>query len=144
MDQFFRSRALPDVSSHEWIAQANAISPFDFRLTDKDGDERHVDAKSTSGRFANPVYMSIAEIRHAVHGGAPYDIFRLYNVKETSASLKIARNVGLQLASVLNTLKDIPEGVSVDSLSFEPSFFDFDSKDFSIEVAGEGDDETVE
>lgn len=122
LDQFFRTPDLSGISSHEWVAQTNAISPFDFRLIVEDGSERHSDAKSTSGKFTNPIYMSVAEILHAVNSGIPYDIYRLFNVNETSASLRVARNVGPRLTLALDALKLIPTGVSVDSLSFEPSF----------------------
>lgn len=141
LDQFFRTPDLSGISSHEWVAQTNAISPFDFRLIVEDGSERHSDAKSTSGKFTNPIYMSVAEILHAVNSGIPYDIYRLFNVNETSASLRVARNVGPRLTLALDALKLIPTGVSVDSLSFEPSFFEFETTDHLIEVTDLGESE---
>lgn len=143
LDQFLRSPGLPDVLSYEWVAQTNAISPFDFRLGAEGDGERHADAKSTSGKFENPIYLSIAEVRHAVEDGVPYDIFRLYDVKETSAFLKIAKDVGPRLALVLTSLKGMPAGVRVDSLSFDPLFFDFDSETYCLEVAVDDDEEVV-
>lgn len=133
LDLFLTSPGLPWVTSHEWVAQTNAISPFDFLLAAEAG-LRHADAKSTSGKFANPIYLSIAELIHAVDDDAPYDIFRLYQVTEESARLRIARDIGSRLRPVLDALKNVPHGASVDSLSFEPSFFDFEDEEYLIET----------
>lgn len=137
LDQFLQSAGLPELFTYEWVAQANAISPFDFRLNFVPGGERHADAKSTSGDFLNPVHLSTAEIHHAVNSGIPYDIFRLFNVKDTSATLRVAKDIRPQLISVLSALNVLPAGVRVDSLSFDPSFFDFDTEAHSIESASD-------
>ena len=71
---------------------------------------------------------------YAVDDDAPYDIFRLYQVTEESARLRIARDIGSRLRPVLDALKNVPHGASVDSLSFEPSFFDFEDEEYLIET----------
>ncbi len=126
LNQFFLSTPFEEIEEHEWVSQINAISPFDFSLITKDRSFRHVDAKSTSGKFDNPVFLSLAEIKHAAKCIIPYDIYRLYNVTETSASLRIARDVGSLFASVLTSLKDLPSEVNVNTFSFDPSFFTFE------------------
>lgn len=127
LDQLFRANQYPDVAGHEWVAKINAISPFDFRLSMSDGVERHVDAKSTAGPFQNPIHLSLGEIRHAMHSGVPYDIFRLYEVKEYSACFRVAKNIAAQLAPVLEVITALPDGVDVDSLSFAPDVFTFET-----------------
>ena len=124
LDVFLRSRDLPDVSSHVWVSQENAISPYDFMINGCSG-ERHADAKSTSGKFSNPIYLSSAELKHAVESGVPYDIYRLYEVREAGALLRVAHDVGLKLGPVLKALDAFPPGVAVDSISFVPDFFEF-------------------
>lgn len=134
LDAFFMSGKDPLVSTHEWISQDNAISPFDFLVNEPGGAIRHVDAKSTSGRFDTSLYLSTAEIHHALTSGVPYDIYRLHGVKETGAKLRIARDIRKQLEPVVEVLSSLPEGVSVDSLSFKPAYFSFDAEESSIET----------
>lgn len=140
LDQFFQTEGWPGLSVHKWTAQVNAISPYDFLLNFGAASERHADAKSTSGDFSNRVHLSIAEIHHAVNSGIPYDIFRLYNVKETSALLRVARDIKLQLVPVLAALTAVPKGANVDSLSFDPSFFEFDIDAHTIKIVSDDDD----
>ncbi|WP_298236586.1 DUF3883 domain-containing protein [uncultured Azohydromonas sp.] len=124
----------PGSGEYEWVSRANAISPFDFRFSHGTHAERHIDAKSTSGPFERPIYMSVAEIRHAVHSGIPYDIYRLFHVTEDAAVFRIARDVGPKLAEILDALVHLPTGASVESLSFDPSFFEFSLMPHTIGV----------
>lgn len=134
LDAFLAEDGLPDLDSHTWTSQENAISPFDFLLRMKDGGIRHVDAKSTAAKFETPLYLSTAEIRHALSSDVPYDIFRLYEVNESGANLRIARDIKKSLSSLQRALAELPKGVRVDSLAFEPKFFDFDEKILRIDV----------
>lgn len=127
LNGFFDAKLISDLASHTWVSQENAISPNDFMLTMNSGEIRHADAKSTSGDFGAPIYLSMAEIRHAVNSDVPYDIYRLYNVKEFGAQVRIALNIKARLIPLLGSLAGVPEGVRIDSLSFTPDFFDFSS-----------------
>lgn len=122
----------PEVERHEWVARENAISPFDFNVV-IDGVERHVDAKSTSGRFASPVYLSVGEIRHATGPGITYDIYRLFEVTDEAAKFRVAKNIGARLSPVVDWLGNLPAGVSVDTMSFAPDFFGFEPEVFEID-----------
>lgn len=137
MNQFLATTEIHAVSSYEWTSQINAISPYDFCLVMATGETRHADAKSTSGTFSAPLYLSTAEIRHSLSSGIPYDIYRLYNVKPTSAVLRVARDVKSELETVMASLNGLPEGVRVDSLSFDPSFFSFEADEHSIVFAAD-------
>lgn len=137
MKHFLDSSASHGVASHDWVSQTNAISPYDFLLVMTSGEKRHADAKSTSGPFASPLYLSTAEIRHALSSGVPYDIYRFYNVKASSGELRVARDVKGKLETVITSLSGVPAGVRVDSLSFDPSFFTFDEVVHPISLAPE-------
>jgi hypothetical protein len=132
LDYYFETAAPANVAVYEWVADVNAISPFDFKLTLDDGTARHVDAKSTGGAFNSPLYLSMSEIRHALGSGIPYDLCRLYNVTDSGATMRIAKDIASKLEPVLASLKGVPKGVNVDSLSFNPAYFDFDSKEIAI------------
>ena len=129
------------IASHEWVAKANAISPYDFLLTQHDDSLRHVDAKSTAGPFKNPIHLSLNEIRHALSSGVPYHLCRLYNVKETGATFRVARNIAGPLLPIADVLSALPTGVKVDSLSFRPEFFEFSERETVIEYDKDADGE---
>lgn len=134
---YFESGEQADVAAHVWVSDVNAISPYDFQLTLTTGQRVHVDAKSTSGPFANKLHMSLGEIQCALSSGVRYDLYRLFNVGESSASLRVARDVSSKLVNVAAGLAALPSGVAVDSLSFEPDFFDFEPTETLIEYPEE-------
>lgn len=140
LDAYLSSAGLTQGISHAWTSQENAISPFDFLVTTADGQTRHVDAKSTAAKFETPLYLSTAEIRHALSSEVPYDIYRLYEVKETGANLRIARDIKKSLEDLQTALQALPKGVRVDSLAFEPKFFNFDAEVLRIDVDDSGDE----
>jgi hypothetical protein len=130
---YFETSLGAELASFDWVADVNAVSPFDFKLTLKSGSTRHADAKSTGGVFGNPLYLSMSEVRHALTSGTPYDIYRLYKVNESGASLRIAANIASKLESIAACLSDLPSGVKVDSLSFNPDYFDFGAEEIAIQ-----------
>jgi hypothetical protein len=79
----------------------------------------------------------LAEIQHAVSSGVPYQICRLYNVKDAGATFRVAPNIAPRLASIIEVLRAMPIGVKVDSLRFDPSFFDFGTHETTIEYSDE-------
>lgn len=125
------------ISGFEWTSSINAISPFDFRVRETGRAERVIDAKSTGGVFSNPIHLSLAELRRAVGGPEPYDIFRLYAVTETSARLRIARDVGPALRAVLLMFDALPAGVSVDAVSVHPDLLSFELGEINLTVPSE-------
>lgn len=140
LDQYFKSKSMIGLAYYEWVAQINAVSPFDFSITMDDGTLHHVDAKSSSGKFTTPIYISIGEIKHALSSGVPYSIFRLYDVNESGATLRIAWDIRSKLDIIFKSLSSLPQEVMVDSLSFEPTFFDFDESSYDLfSILGEYD-----
>ncbi len=130
---YFETSFGAELASFDWVADVNAVSPFDFKLTLKSSSIRHVDAKSTGGAFGNPLYLSMNEMRHALTSGIPYDLYRLYKVNDSGASLRIATNIAGKLEPIASCLTDLPTGVKVDSLSFNPDYFDFGAEEIAIQ-----------
>lgn len=122
-----------NITSFEWVSKDNAISPYDFELIDLKGEARKIDAKSTAGDFSNPVHVSIAELMEMAQGDVSYDIYRLYSVKETSARLRIARNLKAKATEILAPFESLPAGVTVDSVSIKPDVLSFE-KEISINL----------
>ncbi|MCD2166747.1 protein NO VEIN domain-containing protein [Comamonas koreensis] len=125
LNQHFTLSKPINVASHEWTSQINAISPFDFKIMRTDGEIRHIDAKSTAGPYSNPIHLSLSEIHHALSSGVPYSLCRLYNVSESGCAFRIAKNIAPLLKPIVDTIKAMPTGVKVDSLSFDPDYFGF-------------------
>lgn len=132
MDQWL-SGMEQGVTSHEWASITNAIAPFDFRIVQA-GLTREADAKSTSGKFETPLHLSAGEICFATSSERPYDIYRLFDVKTTAARMRVAHDVREKLKPIQAFIDACPEGAQVDSLTFKPSFFDFDPTVHVIEA----------
>jgi hypothetical protein len=120
------------ITEFEWTASINAVSPFDFRITPAAEAPRLIDAKSTTGGFANPIHFSWNEIVTAVAGDAPYDVFRLYLVTEDGAKLRVAKNIGSALRRVYETLKELPVGMTLDSISVRPELLPFAEEEIVV------------
>ncbi|CAM3933788.1 hypothetical protein [Bordetella muralis] len=130
------------ISEFEWTASINAVAPFDFQVSPTPDETRVIDAKSTSGAFTNPLHLSLGEVQRAVHGPEPYDIYRLYEVTDDTAKMRIARNIGPQLRDILGQLSALPTGVTADGISVLPAFLDFDTDEIALTGSyGDGTDE---
>jgi len=108
-----------------WDADQNAISPYDFSIREGDRVVRVLDAKSTTGDFGNAIHVSIAELDEMVNGAAPYDLYRLYQVSESFARLRVAQDMSGFASTILEGFQNLPNGVSVDSVSINPRTLQF-------------------
>ncbi|WP_442593314.1 protein NO VEIN domain-containing protein [Parapusillimonas sp. JC17] len=127
------------ISEFEWTASINAVAPFDFQVSPTPGETRAIDAKSTSGAFTNPLHLSLGEVQRAVHGPEPYDIYRLYEVTDDTAKMRIARDIGPQLRDILDQLSALPSGVTADGISVRPSVLNFDTEELFLASSYEED-----
>jgi hypothetical protein len=109
------------INDFEWISSENAISPYDFRVSHDGNHWVLIDVKSTAGSFERMVHISFSELRQMSIGAERYDIFRVYDIEEDTAQLRIAEDVRDFATSILNTLGGLPAGVSTDSISFAPA-----------------------
>lgn len=126
-----------NIEDFEWTASINAISLFDFRVTSTGGGIRLVDAKSTTGVFANPLHLSFGELCKAVHGPEPYDVYRLYGVTSEGAKMRIARNIGPLMRQTLERFGTLPPEVMVDGISVRPDFLSFSAEEIVLEISSD-------
>jgi hypothetical protein len=125
------------LSSFEWISSLNAIAPYDFKIAPEEGAHRVLDAKSTSSGFMNPIHLSLGEILAATNGAEPYDIYRVFSVSESSAILRVAKDVGPALRPIVEALMALPTGVAVDSVSVDPSILPFETEEIVLTLPEE-------
>ena len=124
-------------SSIAWASQTNPVSPFDFSAVDGGGAVVRIDAKSTSGEFERMLHMSIAELAAASEGGR-YDLWRVYEIDDDGAKMRIAKAIGPFAKGILDTLR-LPPGVTIDSVSIDPAALTWDAE-LSIERPDEDPD----
>jgi hypothetical protein len=113
-------------ASIEWTASENAVSSFDFEAVDSSGATVRIDAKSTSGEFSRVVHMSAAELTVAADGNR-YDLWRIYEINEDGARLRISENIGMVAKAILDAMP-LPVGVTVDSVSIDTAVLKWGSE----------------
>jgi hypothetical protein len=120
------------ITDFRWLADENAISPYDFEII-TDSGKRFLEVKATEGSFDNPIHVSYNELLQ-MREATPYDLYRVYGVQETQAKLRIARDTRALSERVLTILEQMPDGVRSDSISVTPSVLNFDEP-ITIELA---------
>ena len=110
-----------------WTSDTNAVAPYDFVVTLSDRQEIVIDVKSTSGEFERPIHISGAELIEMT-AGRRYDIYRVYELSETSAILRISERVGDLAAAILASFDQLPKGVRTDSVSVDIAVLSFGPK----------------
>lgn len=130
-----RLKAEGKVTAIEWTSNTNAVAPYDF-LAAADGKTIRIDAKSTTGEFERDIHMSIPELTVAA-SGERYDLWRVYQLNDDGARLKIAEEIASVAKNVLAGIA-LPSGVRVDSVSINPRILDW-SEEINIERPDEGD-----
>ncbi|PPQ43660.1 DUF3883 domain-containing protein [Rhodopseudomonas palustris] len=103
----------------EWSSHTNAIAPYDFSVTDAAGSAIVIDAKSTAGSFDRKLHISYAELLEAANRPR-YDIWRIYDITDEGAKVRIAENVGSFAKTIISSLT-LPDGVTADSFSISPT-----------------------
>lgn len=102
----------------EWTSDTNAVAPYDFLVIFPTRQEVAIDVKSTSGEFDRPIHVSGAELIEMT-SARRYDIYRVYEVSESSAVLRVAEGVGELAVLILASFERLPTGVQVDSVSVD-------------------------
>ena len=113
------------IKGFEWTSRVNAIAPYDFTITHLDSSVLLVDAKSTTGNFAMPLHISMAEIETMATSAHEYAICRIYNITENSGELRIANNMRFYAKELKQAFENLPFGARVDSISCDPTKLDF-------------------
>ena len=121
-----RKREAGQLLSYEWISDEEALSPYDFTATETDGTRFRLDAKSTAGQFERVLHISLAELQAMSSSESRYDLYRLYEVTPEGAKLRVHEDMRPFAEEVLAKLNP-PPGVTVDSVSVDPTLLDFGS-----------------
>ena len=122
-----------DLNDLDWTANINAISPFDFEIVEVK-ERILVDVKSTSNDFSNVIYISLNELKCMAYSENRYDLYRVYEITETSAKVRIANDLKNFALSILHTLYDLPEGINSNGISLKPDLLPFEEEiDLSLE-----------
>jgi hypothetical protein len=129
VEVFFKTRKeAGDIAEYEWVSLANAIAPYDFRVKWKAQEWMVLDVKSTRGGFDNPIHLSLGELVKSQQGPERYEIYRLYEVTERSAKLRVSRDATKLLRPILESVTALPKGVSADGFSISTGFLSFDEE----------------
>ena len=119
----------------EWTSQKNAISPYDF-CVDSDEGPILIDAKSTSSGFNSRIHISMNEIRQVLHTENLYAIYRIYEMEQATAKLKVAIFPKELAKDILSILDQLPVGIKAEGISLTPKMLDF-SHEIFIEISDE-------
>lgn len=107
-----------------WQSEIQPFAPFDFTVT-ADQRLRKLDAKSTKRGFDERIYISMAELVEMAEGGNPYDLYRVYDMSVSQASLRIALNVQHWAVDVLAYYRGTPVGTQAETIIVDPRTLDF-------------------
>ncbi|MGB8345847.1 MAG: DUF3883 domain-containing protein [Ktedonobacteraceae bacterium] len=118
-------KAAGRIHDFEWVSAQNAISPYDFSIDHDGTGKTFVDVKSTQGEFERVLHVSYNELLQMRTGTEQYDIYRVYDINESSAKLRITSGIREFAASILEILEHLPEGISSDGISFSPTALSF-------------------
>jgi len=127
------------VREWRWVADQDAISPFDFAAILADGTSVRIEVKTTTATGSRPFHISIAELMSAAKGER-YDIFRLSCWDGATASLKIATDIGDWATSLLKMLEALSAGVRPQSFLVDEGQFSW-SEPVTITAVSEAEDE---
>ncbi len=112
------------IEGFEWVSRENAVSPYDFSIR-TGGKQTLLDAKATELSFDNQLHISLSELRQMAFGTETYDLYRVFDMGETTARLRIAEDLGEWASSVAEVLRALPEGVEAQGVVVSPSRLSF-------------------
>lgn len=113
-----------ELSAFEWVADQNAVAPYDFELTGANGEAERIDVKATTGGFERTLHVSLAEL-HLMTDAVPYRIYRLYDMDEQGGTLRISEPLAGFAQKLITALAVLPAGISPDGFSLDPSLLTF-------------------
>ena len=112
------------IREYQWASQDNAVSPFDFRVEKPDSGFL-LDVKATTGRFERNLHVSVPELETMLNQPSEYLIYRVYEMSDGSAKLRISGKMRGFAHTVLAILRKLPDGVQSDGVSVGPSTLPF-------------------
>ena len=108
-----------EIRKFTWVSVTNAVAPYDFELVENDGTRVLLDAKSTAGEFARVLHVSMNELVEMANAARRYDIYRLYEVSEHGAKMRVCLGTKEFAAEIIENFKNLPDGVRPDSVSVQ-------------------------
>jgi len=111
------------IVNFQWESQDNAVSPYDFWY-EQDGRKAFLDIKATSGGFERNVHVSLPELLAMRDSKEPYFIYRVYEVGEGTAKLRVSQEMRGIADAILKILLSLAAGVSSDGISLSPSMLE--------------------
>jgi hypothetical protein len=115
-----KNKAGGAILDYKWESENNPGAPFDFWLMDLAQAEVFVDAKSTKGRFESELHISYSELCKMSESNR-YIIYRVYEVDETSAKLRVSENMSEFAKAILKYSEGFPCGVIIDGIVLKPA-----------------------
>lgn len=122
----------------EWSSRDNAASPYDFRMR-VGGEWVLIDVKATESSFNNRIHVSLSELRQMGYGSEKYDLYRVFEMDDASAKLRIAENMKDWAKSVVDVLAGLPARVTAGSVTVPPPDLPFGSE-IEVEMFKEPED----
>jgi hypothetical protein len=118
-----------------WVSRENATSAYDFWYS-IGGQRTLLDSKATELGFDSRLHMSLGELRQMGYGSERYDLYRVFEMSETTAKLRVSEDLGQWARGIIEILEDLPRGVLADGITVSPSSLPFGS-DIEIEIPDE-------
>lgn len=112
------------ITAFTWVSVDDAVAPYDFEVTET-GQPVRVDVKATDGGFERRIHISYGELLAMAEPIARYDLYRVYDMEDERASLRVARDLRGFAQAVLANFQGLAAGVSVDGISVDPRTLPF-------------------
>lgn len=106
-----------ELKSFKWVSKENANSPYDFYILNNDNEKTLIDVKSTHGSFDNLIHISYGELKRMAFGPERYDIYRVYELNDNSAKLKISGPLKSFASGIFEIFKGLPDGIIPEGIS---------------------------
>lgn len=113
------------IRGFEWTSASNSVASFDFEVREVDGTTTLIDVKATTGSFDRVFHASISELRQMVTTDNSYRIYRVYEMENGTARLSVSDPMKAVAGNILASFDQIPEGVTIDSVSILPNSLHF-------------------
>ena len=127
-----------EILGFRWVSRENAVAPYDFEVTTLDHNVFRLDVKTTAGKFDSKFHISRAELMTMAQDLEQYAIYRVYDLGEGRGKLRIASDMHLFSQELLDKLKLLPEGITVDSITCLPKLLEFsDPIELISDIEGE-------
>jgi Domain of unknown function (DUF3883) len=134
-----RQQSAAAITGFEWTSRDNAVAPMDFRISTLTAPAEAIDVKSTAGPFDREFHVSLAELKEMAAGGSLYRVYRVYEMRDTGAKLRISGDMKAIAEAVLMALRALPKEVTVDAVSMIPESAMFGAE--IVLIVGDEDEE---